>query len=371
LLDAIKTAGKYVDLDLSACVMTGTDFSPGDMFGGMGEETGREKIVSIVLPNAATSIGVDRFGGMGVGAFNGFNNLKTFSGANITAIGNRAFSGCTSLAMTSLPAGLQTIGMEAFAGCTGLTQITLPDSVASIESAAFMGCENLTSISIPASAAISSNSGNVFYNCASLTSFTVTGSGSLNVIEGGKALVDDTELIAYPSANVSITVPSGLTSIGSHVFSGNRNLTQVTLPVGIISIERSAFSGCWNLSQIDLPEGLVTIGGYAFSSCTSLEQITLPDSITFIKMSAFESCTNLTEIVLPAKLESLDTWGTFSGCTNLALVTCLAVTPPEAGWFTFKYTSSSLVIKVPAGSVEEYKAAWNEYGYADRISAIE
>jgi len=348
LLGAIETAGKYVDLDISVCTMTGTDFSPGDMFGGMGQDPGREKIVSIVLPNAATSIG---YNSGGMGGFRGFTNLKTFSGENITAIGNRVFSDCTSLAITSLPAGLQTIGMEAFMGCTGLTQLTLPDSVTSIGSAAFSMCKNLTNISIPASAVINSESGNAFFNCTSLTSFTITGSGDLKAIEGGKALVNGTELIAYPSASGIITLPTGLTSIGRGVFSGNRNITQVTLPIGVITIKPSAFEGCWNLSQIELPEGIVTIGDdgsyYAFSDCRSLTQLTLPDSVTSIDDYAFQSC------------------------TNLALVTCLAITPPKMDNSTFGYTSASLAIKVPAGSVAAYKAASGWSYYADRISAIE
>ena len=345
LLDAISTAGKYVDIDLSGCSMTGTDFNPSDMF-SFDNKNGRDLIVSIALPDVATSIGYDEFGGMGMGAFSDFDNLKTFSGENITIIGNRAFSGCTSLAITELPAGLITIGMEAFHSCIDLEQIELPNGVTSIGDWAFSGCTGLTSMNLPPIVSIGTG---VFIGCASLTSFTVTGSGPLSVIENGEALVwNNTELVAYPSANGSITLPVGLVTIAEQVFTSNMSLTQITLPVGITSIKRAAFQGCRNLIQIELPEGFASIGDYAFDACISLTQIVLPGSVTAISDSAFEYC------------------------TNLALVICLAETPPTLGsWQPFSGYPNGFEIKVPAASVEAYKSAENWSTYADKISAIE
>jgi hypothetical protein len=50
LLIALGAAGKFVNLDLSLCDMTGTVFNPAS-----GVSTGKDKIVSIALPNTATS----------------------------------------------------------------------------------------------------------------------------------------------------------------------------------------------------------------------------------------------------------------------------------------------------------------------------
>jgi len=75
-------------------------------------------------------------------------------------------------------------------------------------------------------------------------------------------------------------------------------------------------------------------------------------------------------ISLPTGLTSIDD-AAFHGCTNLALVTCLAETPPTLGTGVFSYTHSSLRIEVPAGSVEAYKTATNWSTYANRIFAIE
>ena len=66
-----------------------------------------------------------------------------------TKIRDSAFTGCTNLALTSLPAGVTSIGVEAFSGCTSLTSITFKGTPTTINSSAFSGCTNLTDIKVP------------------------------------------------------------------------------------------------------------------------------------------------------------------------------------------------------------------------------
>jgi hypothetical protein len=334
LLNAIQTAGKYVDLNLSACIMTGTDFSPDSMFGG-GNNTGKNRIVSIVLPNTAASIGAAENAHQ---AFSGFENLKTFSGGNITVIGNSAFSYLPNLAMTELPAGLITIDRGAFSGCTSLALTTLPAGLTSIESGtfygctslaitelpagitsvgeeAFMNCTGLTSMKFPASLDIT---GNVFAGCSSLVSFTLTGSGDLKTAEGGKALANGTELITYPSATGSVSLSAGLTSIGDYAFYQNTNLTQITLPSGVTAIGYSAFYGNTNLTQVTLPSGVTSIGNWAFYECANLTLTELPTELVTIGEGAFSRCTSLALTALPAGITSIGQYA-FINCANLAL----------------------------------------------------
>jgi hypothetical protein len=360
LMDAIGTADKYLQLDLSACTMSGTEFDP--VYIPSGNAIAVNKIVSIVLPDTATSIAGREWDD----TFSGFDALKSFSGASLTSIGNRAFRehrnldmtslpegivsignsafwGCENLALTSLPAGLTSIGNYAFSECRNLALASLPAVITSIGDGTFRNCTNITLISplagftsigvdafqncinlagitILASANIT---GNPFAGCTSLISFTLTGNGSLSVIEGGKALIrNGTELIAYPSA------------------SGN-----VTLPAGLIAIGDRAFHGCVNLDLTSLPAGITSIGSFAFFDCTGLTQMTLPTSLTSIGN------------------------GAFSNCTSLAIVTCLPETPPIIDYLF--YYDTPAIIKVPAGSVAAYKAASGWSQYASRISAIE
>ena len=83
-------------------------------------------------------------------------------GDPVTAIGDRAFKGCTSLkgidlsdirpstkaGETSSAGSITSIGTSAFEGCTGLLDITIPSSVTSIGDAAFKGCTAMRSMNL-------------------------------------------------------------------------------------------------------------------------------------------------------------------------------------------------------------------------------
>ncbi|MBQ1371652.1 MAG: leucine-rich repeat domain-containing protein, partial [Oscillospiraceae bacterium] len=80
--------------------------------------------------------------------------------------------------------------------------------------------------------------------------------------------------------------PEGLTSIGSHAFSGCSALKNVTIPDGVTAIDYSAFSGCSSLTSVTIPDSVASIGFYAFSGCSSLKNVTIPDSVTEIDSMA-------------------------------------------------------------------------------------
>jgi hypothetical protein len=140
LLEAIEAGQKYVGLDLSLCDMNGTVFNPGS-----GIKTGKDKIVSIMLPDKATEIVK---GNSATSAFAGFVNLRSFNAANLAAIGAYAFYECVKLAITELPVGLTKIGNYSFRKCTNLALKTLPPDITEIGSNAFNGCSGLTEITL-------------------------------------------------------------------------------------------------------------------------------------------------------------------------------------------------------------------------------
>ena len=57
------------------------------------------------------------------------------------------------------------------------------------------------------------------------------------------------------------------------------------------------------LSSVTLPNGLTTIGSYSFQYCTALKSITFPDTLTEIGTSAFAN-TGLTAVTLPASTKT-------------------------------------------------------------------
>jgi len=138
LITAIGTGGKFVNLDLSGCTMTGTEFNPDNFFN---YNEGKGKIVSLVLPTVATSL-------YEYGQFNSFITLKAVTGTNVMTIGGN-FAYCRTLTSVSFPV-LTTIGDYAFQICTNLTSVSFP-LVTTIGKNAFQdtGLTSVTSVSFP------------------------------------------------------------------------------------------------------------------------------------------------------------------------------------------------------------------------------
>lgn len=96
----------------------------------------------------------------------------------------------------------------------------------------------------------------------------------------------------------------------------------------------------------DMLKGVTTIRNYAFYYLANLTSIEIPNTVTSIGNTAFAFCSNLTSITVESE------------------------TPPALNGNIFFGTSDSLVIYVPAASVDTYKAASGWSTYADRIQAI-
>jgi chitodextrinase len=131
LLGAVQAADKFVALDLSACPK-GTGSSGGGLYADgtfdpyqtdtdAGRIAAKGKIVSLVLPDAASGIA----GSYGGAAFRCFDALREIEGANVTTIGVFAFLDCSALTTADFPVAA-TIGNYAFRGCVSLATLSLP-----------------------------------------------------------------------------------------------------------------------------------------------------------------------------------------------------------------------------------------------------
>ena len=92
--------------------------------------------------------------------------------SHITSIGKIAFHCCRSLRSIVLPPSITSIGDYAFDSCRHLTAITIPPNVTSIGACAFVGCHSLTTVTIPPN--VTSMYVNAFELCDSLTNINLS-----------------------------------------------------------------------------------------------------------------------------------------------------------------------------------------------------
>ena len=234
----------------------------------------------------------------------------------ILAIGDSAFSFCSSLTAVTLPEGLTSIGDSAFFNCFSLTAISLPEGLASIGDFAFFSCSSLTTVTLPEG--LTSIGNDAFLGCSSLAKIDVSPDNPIFAQIDGVLYEKATKtLVCYPAGKEgdSFAVPDGILTIGDSAFSFCSSLTTVTLPDGLTAIGDSAFSGCDSLTTITLPDSLTAIGDRAFFSCSSLTTVTLPEGLTSIGDEAFSGCSSLTTVTLPDSLTSIGV-GAFSNCPS-------------------------------------------------------
>jgi len=277
LLAEINTAGKFVALDLSACTMVGADFNPASSV-----TTGKDRIVSIILPNVATSITDGNSSGNF--AFRNFTNLTTVSGANIIDIGNYAFYQLSNLVTINFLA-VKNLGERAFFNCTALVEVNFP-AAESIGRYAFRGCSALTTINFPKVTIIG---GSAFLNCASLTSVSFP-----ELITISDSPVSSIEGVFHGTGITEVHFPK-LINLGNYAFQGS-SITAVNLPE-VTSIGNGAFWNCAYLSLVNIPKAR-SIGNSAFGDCVSLEEVSFPIA-TFIDIGAFSRCNTLISVYLP------------------------------------------------------------------------
>ena len=186
---------------------------------------------------------------------------------------------------------------------------------------------------------------------------------------------NETHPDGYTGENmINAIIGDCVTSIGNTAFRACSSLTSVIISDSVTSIGRYTFRECISITSIELPNNLNTIGVGAFRYCTSLTSITIPDSVTIIGLSdgfgdsTFGNCTSLINVTIGSGVTSID--NAFQGCTNLTSVIINAITPPTLDSSAFNNTSANLVIYVPCGSVDAYKAANNWSSYSSRIVGI-
>ena len=178
----------------------------------------------------------------------------------VTAIGKRAFNGCTELTSVVIPDCVTTIGSYAFNACDMLSSIIIPNGVTTIEDRTFSN-SGIKNIEIPNS--VTTIKDEAFKSCYNLTSIDIPD----NVTEIGE------EIFYYCNKLAEVTIGSGITTIPAKAFIGCTSLARIIIPANITTIEESAFCACSNLARVTLGSGVTSIGDNAFSNCDRLKLI--------------------------------------------------------------------------------------------------
>lgn len=183
--------------------------------------------------------------------------------------------------------------------------------------------------------------------------YTITGDGQSFNIKCSECTVtgisDAFGASCHIGYDLSLELPSTVTTLDSNAFAGNDKLESVSSST-IRTIGVSAFDGCTNLTNVQIGKSLQSLGKFAFRNCSSLQTLDLTggesqsgtNTISTIPEGCFYKCTNLKDIKITNLLVNVDKQAfyqcnmgnfdfeatniqvigaeAFSGCTNLVKV---------------------------------------------------
>lgn len=243
--------------------------------------------------------------------------------------------------------------LPSFAQCRSLQKIKAPMSVWAHEENAFKDCSNLSEVTLPHSMDTGNYLAETFYGCHKMQRLHIVhhpdrgghlfedGQGGVyygsyykdqlksarllyvpQQTEGSFVAHEKTETVAFSAlqdcSKISeVVLPEGLVTIMDSAFTRCTALRKVTIPSGCQSIGSKAFKCCTSLTHVSLPSQLQRLYSETFAYCTALQQVDMPESLISINSKAFHHCASLQSIYIPSRVESIDWWGLFLGCTSL------------------------------------------------------
>lgn len=320
----------------------------------------------VVIPSTVVNEGITfTVTAIGNNAFNGSTSVvSVVLPETITSISYNAFYGCTSLASINLPDGLTSLGGEAFSECSSLTSIDMPDTVTEMGYSCFSNCPKLASVKL--SAGLTTLELGVFMRDYALTSIVIpdgvttikkwafnmcTALNSITIPDSVTSIgpsafyfcgmynknenwVNDyslfyigSNLISSRNTEGDVVIPDGTRLIASNAFDSGSKITSVTFPASLRYICGSAFSACSGITALTLPAGVVSIQDGAFYYCSGVETVRIPSTVNFLGSNAFGGCTSLEKFyvdnVNPANI-TLQSASVFS---NSSYETCTLYVP--------------------------------------------
>lgn len=338
-------------------------------------------LTSVMLPSTLRHIGEYAF------ALSPFTTIKLPEG--LETLGQCAFISCPQLTSLNIPGSVKKIPYELCHNDAKLVNITLNEGTTSIGTAAFHGLRNLKSFTIPST--VTEIVGNPISYTGVRDDKLVCKSPEFIAENGILYSKDRTRLISYNNSANTFNVPAGIKEISAYAFADavGQTLTEVTLPDGVTTLGTAAFGWCNKLKSINLPSSITTLEEQVFDYCSSLRKIEIPEGIKEIKRESFYYCKMLNNVKLPESLQILGQTAfgycsqvdsialpanvkkigqrAFADCNKLRSITCFGATPATlsgAATATFvAATVNSGRLHVPTEAVDAYKNAngWKSF----------
>ncbi len=133
------------------------------------------------------------------------------------------------------------------------------------------------------------------YKNDSTYALAINGWGEMDVMS---ATFNPSPWKLYADKISTVTLPDGLTYIGSDAFINCSALTSIEIPASVTSIGERTFSYCSSLTSVTFEKNsqLTHIGYEAFYDCIGLTSIEIPAGVTDISYRAFGGCYMLVEV---------------------------------------------------------------------------
>ena len=270
-------------------------------------------IETVSLPESLTTINN--------GAFEKCSKLTSIDIPNkVTKLNDRTFANCTSLKNVSIGSGCTSISTKAFLGTSSIDRITVsednknftavddvlynkdmttlvlypkncsgefavPDTVTTIADYAFDNSPNITKVTIGK-------------NVKTIGFYAFNGNKKLETVE---------------------FTGNNLTSIEDNAFRNCIALSELNITGNGLVINSGAFYGDYALKSLTLGTGVKTIGSYAFQQCTSLETVNIGNDVETIDNFAFFYDYNIKQLVLGKGLKNVSSIAFSDKYSNLTV----------------------------------------------------